>query len=65
MITCPLILGLFLLHVPQCNFRSVHLLVIPYHNTNYGLMSPLSKICRNVNLYSHNFEFYNIIFMFH
>jgi hypothetical protein len=34
-ITCTSILGLFLLHVPQCNFRSVHLLVVPYHRTNY------------------------------
>jgi hypothetical protein len=60
MITCSSILGLFLLHVPQCNFRSVHLLVVPYHRTNYGLRSPLSRICRNVNLHSHNVEFYNI-----
>jgi hypothetical protein len=29
-ITCSSILGLFLLHVPQCNFRSVHQLVVPY-----------------------------------
>jgi hypothetical protein len=54
-------LGLFLLHVPQCNFRSVHLLVVAYHRTNYGLRSPLSTICRNVNLHSHNVEFYNIV----
>jgi hypothetical protein len=58
MITCSSILGLFLLHVPQCNFRSVHLLVVPYHRTK--LRSPLSRICRNVNLHSHNVEFYNI-----
>jgi hypothetical protein len=59
MITCSSILGLFLLHVPQCNFRCVHLLVVPYHRTNYRLRSPLSRICRNVNLHSHNVEFYN------
>jgi hypothetical protein len=59
MITCSSILGLFLLHVPQCNYRCVHLLVVPYHRTNYRLRSPLSRICRNVNLHSHNVEFYN------
>jgi hypothetical protein len=38
----------------------LRLLVVPHHRTNYGLRSPLSRICRNVNLHSHNDEFYNI-----
>jgi hypothetical protein len=33
---------------------------VPYRRTNYGLRSPLSRIYRNVNLHSHNVEFYNI-----
>lgn len=49
MVKCPDISSLFVTHAPSRPLRHHRLLEVEFHRTNYGLHSPLVRICNGVN----------------
>ena len=46
----PNLLGKINFHVPPCNTRHNYIFTQPFHRTNYGLNSPISRLTRIANL---------------
>lgn len=59
MIRCPELLSQVSLHVPQRMMRVHEVFFVQFHRTNYGMFSPLTRLCRLANDYCHSEDFFN------